>query len=699
MPKEQRILLFVIYLLLSAAISWLHNGNIIPNSNKMIVLYSALVMLCFITLFVEHFFAKPTDVLASSISILLLLSPIKNDLAEFGLWYELFFSYNIGLVAISLLALLLVDDDKPSNSRQNLIAYNLKMFAARFGNGKFLFYSLFVLSLLFYVDSQSKEFLFLFGFSLVILLVDPKHFFLKFRSNKESHDEIGRIFSVQGKNTFLAQLHKNKPLENGQLVKFSFNSGSGNKQHVGCVIDVYILDGKRWAKILLLDPNESSAHDPVDEGIVCKINDNLISAIKPICGTIIEGSNIRKVRFNDSSSLDFGEGSLLELSAGGKKVLYQVIQGTTFVESLESMNEASGVIGEAIQLGVWNSNQFNFEKFGWVPKINTPLHLASDIETVQIPENHMCIGAIPNTNYPIFLDKETAVTHHLAILGVTGTGKSVFTRNVIREIASAETKVIIVDFTLEHRNKLSDIKPQPMVPEAEADNIFAAIGALSAEMENFPNKRDQQAIEAAEKTIRSNFRKAIQEFLQSNESVRIFELPDVSNTTATLEYTKWFFRALFGVAKHKNNYGKKVCVVLEEAHTVIPEFNFLGVADKSASSLVNSIAQIALQGRKYGVGFIVVAQRTANVSKTILTQCNSIIAFRQFDRTSGDFLSNYVGEDMVQALPNLKFRQGIAVGKAFKSNVPLIFEVPEIIESEHERESPEQNEAVGLLRQ
>ena len=114
----------------------------------------------------------------------------------------------------------------------------------------------------------------------------------------------------------------------------------------------------------------------------------------------------------------------------------------------------------------------------------------------------------------------------------------------------------------------------------------------------------------------------------------MFELPDVSNTTGILEYTKWFFRGLFQVARQDANFGKKVCVVLEEAHTVIPEWNFIGVEDRKAQSLVNSISQIALQGRKYNVGFIVVAQRTANVSKTVLTQCNTVVAFQQFDKTS-----------------------------------------------------------------
>lgn len=61
----------------------------------------------------------------------------------------------------------------------------------------------------------------------------------------------------------------------------------------------------------------------------------------------------------------------------------------------------------------------------------------------------------------------------------------------------------------------------------------------------------------------------------------------------------------------------------------------------STKALVSKMSQIALQGRKYGVGLMVLAQRTANVSKTVLTQCNTIISFQAFDETSFSFLSNY----------------------------------------------------------
>ena len=97
-----------------------------------------------------------------------------------------------------------------------------------------------------------------------------------------------------------------------------------------------------------------------------------------------------------------------------------------------------------------------------------------------------------------------------------------------------------------------------------------------------------------------------------------------------------------------------------------------------------TVGPSGIQGDKYDIGFIVIAQRTANVSKTVLTQCNSIIAFQQFDKTSCDFLSNYMDEKMVKSLSTLKFRQACAVGRAFKSGVPVIFEVPEIKEQIYE---------------
>ena len=129
-----------------------------------------------------------------------------------------------------------------------------------------------------------------------------------------------------------------------------------------------------------------------------------------------------------------------------------------------------------------------------------------------------------------------------------------------------------------------------------------------------------------------------------------------------------------------NKESPQLCIVLEEAHTIIPEWNFASDTNKNSQASMNAISQIALQGRKYNVGLLIIAQRTANVSKTVLTQCNSIVSFTEYDKTSIDFLANYYGDSIANILPSLKFRQAVAAGKAFSSTVPMIFEVPEIKE-------------------
>ena len=142
-----------------------------------------------------------------------------------------------------------------------------------------------------------------------------------------------------------------------------------------------------------------------------------------------------------------------------------------------------------------------------------------------------------------------------------------------------------------------------------------------------------------------------------------------------------FFKAIFDLAKENSFESQRVCIVLEEAHTLIPEWNAIGSVDEKFSRRVtNTIAQIALQGRKFNVGMMIIAQRTANVSKTILTQCNTIISFKQYDETSKDFLSNHFGAKFASNLPILKNRQAIISGKALVSDVPIIFGVPNIPE-------------------
>ena len=102
----------------------------------------------------------------------------------------------------------------------------------------------------------------------------------------------------------------------------------------------------------------------------------------------------------------------------------------------------------------------------------------------------------------------------------------------------------------------------------------------------------------------------------------------------------------------------------------------MGLGDFDSKGLVGKIAQIALQGRKYGVGLLVLAQRTATVSKTVLTQCNTVISFTCYDDTSLSFLANILGREHVTLIPNLPPLHAVAFGKWIRSERPLVFQVP-----------------------
>ena len=114
----------------------------------------------------------------------------------------------------------------------------------------------------------------------------------------------------------------------------------------------------------------------------------------------------------------------------------------------------------------------------------------------------------------------------------------------------------------------------------------------------------------------------------------------------------------------------RLLLVYEEAHSLIPEWNSAAnEGDKNAS---NGTAKVILQGRKYGLGSFVITQRTANISKSILNQCNTIFAMRVFDDTGKQFLENYIGSDYANTLPTLEERHAIVTGKAMKLKQPII---------------------------
>ena len=68
-----------------------------------------------------------------------------------------------------------------------------------------------------------------------------------------------------------------------------------------------------------------------------------------------------------------------------------------------------------------------------------------------------------------------------------------------------------------------------------------------------------------------------------------------------------------------------IALFCDEAHLYIPE----RAQGNAASDISISIFErIAKEGRKYGVGLVVISQRPSEVNRTVLSQCNNLIAMR-----------------------------------------------------------------------
>ncbi len=110
-------------------------------------------------------------------------------------------------------------------------------------------------------------------------------------------------------------------------------------------------------------------------------------------------------------------------------------------------------------------------------------------------------------------------------------------------------------------------------------------------------------------------------------------------------------------------------LVLEEAH------NYLKAGEDSISS--RTVQKIAKEGRKYGVGLLLVTQRPTELDETVLSQCGTLIALRMTNKGDRGHVSAAVQDelyDMVALLPSLRTGEGLIMGEAVKIPSRVKFE-------------------------
>jgi hypothetical protein len=114
-----------------------------------------------------------------------------------------------------------------------------------------------------------------------------------------------------------------------------------------------------------------------------------------------------------------------------------------------------------------------------------------------------------------------------------------------------------------------------------------------------------------------------------------------------------------------------VLVVLEEAHRYLGE---------GASALTrNSANRIAREGRKYGIGLMLVSQRPTELPKTALAQCGTIIALRLSNSDDQGTIKSALPDavaGLAAVLPSLRTHEAIISGEAVVLPARAILDKP-----------------------
>jgi hypothetical protein len=113
-------------------------------------------------------------------------------------------------------------------------------------------------------------------------------------------------------------------------------------------------------------------------------------------------------------------------------------------------------------------------------------------------------------------------------------------------------------------------------------------------------------------------------------------------------------------------------VVMEEAH------RYLGPGVTEVASDI--VKRIAKEGRKYGIGAMIISQRPSEVDETILSQCGTVVALRLSNptdraRVKGALPDNLAG--LVDLLPVLRTGEAVIVGEAARLPVRCRVTLPQ----------------------
>ncbi len=600
---------------------------------------AGLLLLVLISLIDQPFFSTDGNIFLNGTSALSLIL-VQGDARDF--WWYLFLIWCIWLMVSSFVVMVL-------NSRKHGKANSTTSFVTKInreiGRPEAIFSAYFIWGAIRQFGFDSPEIEPLFWFWVIFMIVNipsvARHIdgaIDKLFDKNKILNEVATLYRISDPRVMELHINADAPRN---IVGQSITIKTQDDKRIGSgvAIDDRTVAGNRIAKVAIFEQTSDwnyVASEP--EKTIIDIQPQSSQSQDVPISVVDVGSTIPSLKFFVHPDIVLQKGEIVWCStSNGTKIHYQITLANIVQDSAPDGNVTKSVLVTAGQLGTWDDASLRFNPYPWVAPAGTLIFQSRQQHVnYPLPVTSAGIGFVPNSDFPIHASIDDLVTHNTAIIGVTGSGKSYLAFHLIESLMAAGIKVLILDLTRQHVVYLSRHNPAQLTGSNQ-----------------------------------------VRSWIQSDSVLAVHQFAlNQSYPMITKDFVKEAFDELSQIPLRAGmNIPAKLCVVFEEAHSLIPEWNQVVV--DSDKSHVNATARTILQGRKFGLGSLVITQRTANVTKTILNQCNTIVALRSFDQTGLDFLSNYMGSDYSQAISTLPIRDGIIVGKASSCLMPVIFRIPD----------------------
>lgn len=672
-----------------------------PTTEKGIWFYAALAALLLGSLLVTPFFTKPADAISYAVASLVTLLAVNAWSARATTGFDRFtwsaaLVYVIVVLAAAVLAISLKDSMRPFAKKA---ARSFLLLADTAGSPRAVFSVVFFFALITYHRNSPREYL---GIGLAWALFvglrpleNAAILWSRWRIVWLSKEALARLGEVVGHETPGLVLIREDPDSSAQFGDMIVARTESGKPGFAFALDHVGFASGRWLRAIHIKTATIATavlHDaPVtralSEGSAFSAGDFVTSELRGLAedtnqrliGLVASDTNVGQLQIElVRADLDLHEGSLVEVEIKGRPVLYQVIKGLTKEEVLQEKNTRGFVRAQAKKIGFWNNDRRSFDPAPWLPQPNQAVLLVRPEQETVAKD---AVGHFPGTAYPVSVDPNPLVTHNTAILGILGVGKSFLALELVERMIDAGIKVVCLDLTNQYAVQLDAFLDPNAQGEALAElEAIGPAGKANVQLNveeggsvgEFTTKINDQLKAFLDPANAQKLRimNPVQFEVWRQDSRPYQGRASMASLTPT-EITRIITEAVLDVLQAQGMTDQaRCCIVYEEAHSLIPEWN--AVASDGDKTATNGTAKAILQGRKFGLGCLVITQRTANVTKSILNQCNTVFGLRVFDATGMEFLKNYIGEDYAGVLSTLEDRHAVVFGRASSCRDPVL---------------------------